>query len=93
MLVVACKDNSGVAHRVSTGHAAVTEAAPEPPGGPPSCADVGAQLAQQVGADKDIEAKVAGGTVAVRSNTMPLALSSADRGEVIQRAEAARERP
>src|SRR6185503_2742903 len=55
--VVACKDDSGTAHLVSTASepAQARTAAPEPPGGPPSCADVGAQLASQVGAVKQIE--------------------------------------
>jgi hypothetical protein len=72
LLVVACKDDSGTAHRVSTGSELprARTAAPEPPGGPPSCADVGAQLASQVGASKDIEAKVEGGTIAVSGDTL-----------------------
>jgi chitodextrinase len=64
MVVTACKDDSGTARKVSPATKA-SSSAPEPPGGPPSCADVGAHLAAGIGPSGDVHAKAGGADITV----------------------------
>jgi hypothetical protein len=72
--VMACKDNSGTAKQVAPASGApaikAKSNAPEPPGGPPSCADVAAHLAAALAMPAEIHADVKGTDVAVSGNTM-----------------------
>jgi hypothetical protein len=66
-----CKDDSGIAHRVSTGPGSTTPTAPapEPPGGPPTCAEV-AHLAAAIAMPERVEADVQGTKLAVSGAPM-----------------------
>ena len=70
--LVACKDNSGTAHKVSPAPATnnAQDDAPEPPGGPPSCADVGAHLAAALDMPSEVHTQVKGADIAVSGDTM-----------------------
>lgn len=69
--VMACKDNSGAAHKVSPAPSATTkEDAPEPPGGPPSCSDVGVHLAAAIEVPKEVHATAGGADIAVSGDVM-----------------------
>lgn len=69
LLVVGCKDESGRAHKVSPAPK-VKALAPEPPGGPPSCADVGAHLAAGLGMPSEVHANAGGVDVTMSGDTM-----------------------
>ena len=74
-LVVAlasCKDNSGTAHQVAPAPAAskAQDDAPEPPGGPPSCADVADHLAAALDMPSEVHAQAKGADIAVSGDTM-----------------------
>lgn len=71
MLVVAlmaCNDSSGTAHEVAP--AAAAKDAPEPPGGPPSCSDVGTHLAAALAIPQEIHTKAGGTDLAVSGDMM-----------------------
>lgn len=69
LLVVGCKDDSGRAHKVSPAPT-VKARAPEPPGGPPSCAEVGAHLAAGLDMPSEVHAKAGGADVTMSGDTM-----------------------
>lgn len=81
-LVVAlagCKDNSGTAQKVSPAPAAIKaqDDAPEPPGGPPSCADVGAHLAAALDLPSEVHAQADGADISVSGDTMKTGIKQA----------------
>jgi len=57
--LIACKDNSGSARQVAP-PPNTERAAPEPPGGPPSCADVGAHLAVELAVLDEVHTRTQG---------------------------------
>jgi hypothetical protein len=65
-----CTDDSGRAHKVATGTGAPRPQAPEPPGGPPSCAEVAAQLASRVAVAKTIKTEARGAQIEVSGDTL-----------------------
>lgn len=69
LLVAACKDDSGRAHKVSAAPI-VKPVAPEPPGGPPSCADVGSHLAAGLDMPSNVDTTVAGAQITVSGDSM-----------------------
>ena len=72
--MMACKDSSGTAKQVAPAQGAPTvktkSDAPEPPGGPPSCAEVAAHLAAALSMPAEVRADVKGADVAVSGNAM-----------------------
>jgi hypothetical protein len=68
--LAACKDDSGTARKVSPAPAAPPRNAPEPPGGPPSCAEVGEHLAAALDMPREVHAEVKGADVAMSGDIM-----------------------
>lgn len=74
--VTACRDDSGTARRVAPAPVKKARAA-EPPGGPPSCDDVGTHLGAALDVPSDVHANVEGADVAVSGNDMRAAMEGA----------------
>jgi hypothetical protein len=70
LVVAGCKDSSGTARKVSAERPAVADDAPEPPGGPPSCADVAAHLVAALAVPDEMHAQANGADVTVSGDTM-----------------------
>jgi hypothetical protein len=72
LVAVACKDDSGTARKVSPApsQARKNANAPEPPGGPPSCADVAVHLAAALEMPTQVGAETQAGTVSVSGDSM-----------------------
>lgn len=70
MIVAGCKDSSGTARKVSAEPAPVADNAPEPPGGPPSCADVATHLVAALAVPDEMHAQANGADVTVSGDTM-----------------------
>jgi hypothetical protein len=77
--LAACKDDSGTARKVSPAPAAPPRNAPEPPGGPPSCAEVGEHLAAALDMPREVHAEVKGADVAMSGDIIATASSMASR--------------
>ena len=69
VVAAACKDDSGTARKVSAAPAAQPNA-PEPPGGPPSCADVGEHLAAALDMPREIHAQAKGADISMSGDVM-----------------------
>jgi hypothetical protein len=72
LVAVACKDTSGTAHKVSPAPSQTRNSVntAEPPGGPPSCAEVAAHLAAALAMPKQVSAETQAGTVTVSGDSM-----------------------
>lgn len=76
LVTLGCKDSSGTARKVSPAPKAASSA-PEPPGGPPSCAEVGAHLASGMGSPGDVHANAGGADITVSGDQMAAAMETA----------------
>lgn len=76
MVLPACKDDSGTARKVAPAPVK-KERAPEPPGGPPSCDDVGTHLGAALDVPSEMHAKVGGADVPVSGDDMRAAMEGA----------------
>ncbi len=70
MVVTGCKDSSGTARKVSAERTPIADDAPEPPGGPPTCADVAAHLVAALAVPHDVHATRDGVDLTVSGDTM-----------------------
>ena len=78
IVLVACKDDSGTARKVSPAPAVTTgEPAPEPPGGPPRCTVVGAHLAGGLEMPGEVHATANGVDVSMSGDKMNAAMEDA----------------